>query len=143
MLVRVDLFLVAFSAIKCFGEVLSGDHDGSTIENLFVSVDDDVLQKEGTVTGLLQSQIVKSGFLNFLFDHLEVNNKIDNNEHTDETEAEDDSLLVVLLILGKLDGSFFKLVDIISLIFFLLFFLMIFILLILLDQWHFLHRSIH
>lgn len=100
MLVRVDLFLVALSAIKRFLEVLSSDHDWSTIENLFVSVDDDVLEKEGSVAGLLKSQIVKSGFLNLLLDHLEVNHEVDNDKHTDETEAENDRLLVVLLILS-------------------------------------------
>jgi len=143
LLVLVDLTFVALSAIKRFREVLSGDHDWSTIENLFVSVDDDVLEQEGSVTRLLEPQIIKPGLLNLLLDHLKVNHEVDHNQHTDETEAEDNRLLIVLLILSKLDRSFLKLINVIGLIFFHLILLDLVLNSFLLNEGYFLHGVVH
>jgi len=73
---------------------------------------------------------------------LEVHHEVNHDEHTDETETEDDRLFVVLLVLSQLDGSLFQLIDIISLIFFLISLLLV-LHLFTLDKGNLLHGVVH
>jgi hypothetical protein len=125
LFVHVDLLLVALSSIEGCLEVLTCDHNWIAIQYFLVCVNDHIFQKERSVTGFLQSQVIEPGLPHLLLYHVEISNEVEDNKNTDHTESTNDCLPVVPLVLGQFSGSFFKSEVIIILLLVLLFVILI------------------